>query len=242
MELSTLLGSSLAAPAAMALVNPNLKMTSQKCARTMQSQLQFSRKPPSVAFSVMLNTESSLRNQPDRLQFASVSISSTMYNFSSHDSLKLCVFEKYWGMLGLSFELSATGNPSQSSVSFKDFCVSVYAQEDSAIKIRVNVAGTLTDSTFDKVFTKSVAAAQPLPGFRRMKGDIPKEVALHLIGPSKVKKETIKRIINSTVAEYIQKEGLNASKNLKVQQSYEELEAAFEPGKEFCFDAAVHLQ
>jgi hypothetical protein len=29
---------------------------------------------------------------------------------------------------------------------------------------------------------------------------------------------------------------------MKVQQSYEELEAAFEPGKEFCFDATVHLQ
>ena len=36
-------------------------------------------------------------------------------------------------------------------------------------------------------------------------------------------------------------EKLDASKNLKVLQSYEELEAAFEPGKEFCFDAAVHL-
>lgn len=40
----------------------------------------------------------------------------------------------------------------------------------------------------------------------------------------------------------ILQEGLTASKNLKVQQSYEELEAAFEPGKEFCFDATVHLQ
>ncbi|GJM99242.1 hypothetical protein PR202_ga16327 [Eleusine coracana subsp. coracana] len=71
---------------------------------------------------------------------------------------------------------------------------------------------------------------------------IPKEVALHLIGPSKVKRETIKKIINYTVAEYVQKEGLSASKNLKVQQSYEELEAAFEPGKEFFFDAVIHLQ
>jgi hypothetical protein len=34
---------------------------------------------------------------------------------------------------------------------------------------------------------------------------IPEEVALHLIGPSKVKKETIMTIINSTVAEYVRK-------------------------------------
>uniref|UniRef100_A0A0E0M3E2 Trigger factor ribosome-binding bacterial domain-containing protein n=1 Tax=Oryza punctata TaxID=4537 RepID=A0A0E0M3E2_ORYPU len=71
---------------------------------------------------------------------------------------------------------------------------------------------------------------------------IPKEIALHIIGPSKVKKETIKNIISFTIAEYVQKEGLDASKNLKVLQSYEELEAAFEPGKEFCFDATLRLQ
>uniref|UniRef100_A0A0E0M3E0 peptidylprolyl isomerase n=1 Tax=Oryza punctata TaxID=4537 RepID=A0A0E0M3E0_ORYPU len=133
--------------------------------------------------------------------------------------------------------------------------------------IRVTVAGTMTESFFDKVFSNNVAAAQPLPGFRRMKGDrtgrtcgyvsvfcscihhtlefflqIPKEIALHIIGPSKVKKETIKNIISFTIAEYVQKEGLDASKNLKVLQSYEELEAAFEPGKEFCFDATLRLQ
>uniref|UniRef100_A0A453LBJ2 Uncharacterized protein n=1 Tax=Aegilops tauschii subsp. strangulata TaxID=200361 RepID=A0A453LBJ2_AEGTS len=97
---------------------------------------------------------------------------------------------------------------------------------------------------------------------------VPKEVALHLIGPSKVKKAAIKKIINRAVAEYVEKvtttihglptvdvnwlaiylccngmlqENLDASKNLKVLQSYEELEATFEPGKEFCFDTAVHL-
>ncbi|WVZ65549.1 hypothetical protein U9M48_014894 [Paspalum notatum var. saurae] len=139
-----------------------------------------------------------------------------------------------------------TENLTQSAVSFKDFCVSACTEEDGLIKIQVNVSGTMTDSVFEKVFTKSVAAAQPLPGFRRMKGgktpDIPKEVSLHIIGPSKVKKETIKQIINCTVAEYVQKEGLTASKDLKVEQSYEELEAAFEPGKEFCFGATIHLK
>lgn len=114
------------------------------------------------------------------------------------------------------------------------------------MQLRVTVADTMTESIFEKVFSKNVAAAQPLPGFRRMKGgktrDIPKEIALHLIGPSKVKKETIKNIISLTIAEYVQKEDLDASKNLKVLQTYEELEAAFEPGKEFCFDATFHLQ
>ena len=38
------------------------------------------------------------------------------------------------------------------------------------MQIQVNVSGTMTDSIFEEVFTKKVAAAQPLPGFRRMKG------------------------------------------------------------------------
>ena len=40
------------------------------------------------------------------------------------------------------------------------------------MQLQVNVSGTMTDSIFEKVFTKNVAAAQPLPGFRRMKGGI----------------------------------------------------------------------
>ncbi|XP_010238371.1 uncharacterized protein LOC100832086 isoform X3 [Brachypodium distachyon] len=127
--------------------------------------------------------------------------------------------------------VQCTENPMQAFISFEDFHVSVLTEEDGVIK---------------KVFAKHVAAAQPLPGFRQMKGgktpDVPKEVALHLIGPSKVKKAAIKKIINRAVAEYVEKENLDVLKNLKVLQSYEELEAAFEPGKEFCFDATVHLQ
>ncbi|KAF0914071.1 hypothetical protein E2562_026485 [Oryza meyeriana var. granulata] len=148
--------------------------------------------------------------------------------------------------LYLTVTLSGTENNTESSVSFKDFLVSVRTEEDGMIKTRVTVAGTMTESIFEKVFLKKLVAAQPLPGFRRMKGgktrDIPKDIALHIIGPSKVKKETIKNIIGFTIAEYVQKEGFNASKNLKVLQSYEELEAAFEPGKEFCFNATLYLQ
>nr|CAB3504826.1 unnamed protein product [Digitaria exilis] len=142
------------------------------------------------------------------------------------------------------FELSGTENFRQSSVSFKDFCVSVCPEENNLMKIQVSVSGTMTDSVFEKVFTKKgklqICTNLLITPFVALK--IPKEVALHLIGPSKVKKETITKIINCTVAEYVRKEGLTASKDLKVQQSYEELEAAFEPGKEFCFDATVHLQ
>ena len=40
------------------------------------------------------------------------------------------------------------------------------------MQLHVHVSGIMTNSIFKKVFTKNVAAAQPLPGFRLMKGSI----------------------------------------------------------------------
>lgn len=37
-------------------------------------------------------------------------------------------------------------------------------------------------------------------------------------------------------------EGIKASKDLRVEQSFEDLEDVFEPGEEFRFDAVVQLQ
>ncbi|XP_052168239.1 uncharacterized protein LOC127784871 [Oryza glaberrima] len=204
------------APAAMAmamgLLAKNPKMINHRYASEMQLQHRLS-----PACSVMFNKQCSYR-----------------------------ITRKACSVLGAVSPIQCTETSTESLVSFKDFLVSVQTEEDGLIKLRVTVADTMTESIFEKVFSKNVAAAQPLPGFRRMKGgktrDIPKEIALHLIGPSKVKKETIKNIISLTIAEYVQKEDLDASKNLKVLQTYEELEAAFEPGKEFCFDATFHLQ
>ncbi|XP_073000213.1 uncharacterized protein [Typha latifolia] len=137
-------------------------------------------------------------------------------------------------------------NPDASIPCFNDFTVAANVVEDKEIKIRVDVSGAKTQAIFDDAFSKLVAAAQPIPGFRRVKGgktpDIPKDVLLHIIGPSKVYKQSIKRIINYTVAEYVEKQSVKVGKNLKVEQNYEELEAAFQPGKDFSFDAILQLQ
>lgn len=42
----------------------------------------------------------------------------------------------------------------------------------------VEVSGTITQKVFDSVFEKMVADAQPIPGFRRVKGG---EVLMNLI-------------------------------------------------------------
>ncbi|URE14925.1 Bacterial trigger factor protein (TF) [Musa troglodytarum] len=165
----------------------------------------------------------------------------------------------------ISSDLESLGN---SMAPFEDFTVTVNNSDDREIKIRVDVSGTRTQAIFDDVFSKLVAAAQPIPGFRRVKGEnclqflnnhhttlimpnsfsvilpllIPKDVLLHIIGPSKVHKHSIKKIINATVNEYIEKESFKVTKDLRVKQSYEELESTFQPGNDFGFDAILQLQ
>ncbi|XP_020687397.1 uncharacterized protein LOC110103148 [Dendrobium catenatum] len=134
---------------------------------------------------------------------------------------------------------------SLSTTNFKDFRVSTDVGEQREIKVRVDVSGARTQEIFDDVFSKLVDAAQPIPGFRRVKGgktpDIPKDVLLQIIGVSKVMKETILKVINTTVTEYVSKEGLNVTRELRVEQSYDEIEAAFIPGEEFSFEAVIGL-
>ncbi|XP_010522041.1 PREDICTED: uncharacterized protein LOC104800810 isoform X2 [Tarenaya hassleriana] len=101
------------------------------------------------------------------------------------------------------------------------------------LKIHVEVSGERTREEFDNVFDKMVAAAQPIPGFRRVKGgktpNIPRDILLEILGPSKVYKQVIKKVINSTIADYVEKEGLKVGKDLRIEQSYEDLEETFEP-------------
>ncbi|XP_017236161.1 uncharacterized protein LOC108209651 isoform X3 [Daucus carota subsp. sativus] len=119
-------------------------------------------------------------------------------------------------------------------------------KEGNKLKLSVEVCGAKTQEIFNEVFTKMVAAAQPIPGFRRVKGgktpDIPRDILLEVLGPSKVYKEVIKKVINSAISEYVKKERLIVGKNVRVEQSFDDLEAIFEPGDSFQFDAVVQCQ
>ncbi|KAK1356360.1 Trigger factor [Heracleum sosnowskyi] len=131
------------------------------------------------------------------------------------------------------------------SSEYKEFSVSSQ-KEGNKLKICVEVFGARTQEIFDDVFSKMVAAAQPIPGFRRVKGgktpDIPRDILLEVLGPSKVYKEVIKKVIDSAISEYVKKERLTVGKNVSVEQSFEDLEAIFEPGDSFQFDVIVQCQ
>ncbi|KAK6279524.1 hypothetical protein POUND7_019791 [Theobroma cacao] len=169
----------------------------------------------------------------------------------------------------VSSDLEDVGVSSQ----FEDFTVTTASiNENRELKISVEISGAKTRAIFDDVFDKMVAAAQPIPGFRRIKGEhciyklvihqskasnqykekhqivyiddicIPRDILLEVLGASKVYKQVITKVINSTVAEYVEKESLAVGKDLRVEQSFEDLEEMFEPDEKFRFDAVIKLQ
>ncbi|CAA6660324.1 unnamed protein product [Spirodela intermedia] len=125
------------------------------------------------------------------------------------------------------------------------FTVIARISANGDVKLKIDVSSSKTQVIFDDVLSRLVAAAQPIPGFRRLKGgktpDIPKDILMHLLGPSKVNKQSIQKIINTAVAEYVEKEGLKVTRDLKVDETFEELEAVFKPGEAFAFNATIRL-
>lgn len=149
----------------------------------------------------------------------------------------------------ISSVLSGAKDVEVSSAEFEGFSATTSSNSDEPqkqVKISVEVSGTTTQTIFDKVFDRMVAEAQPIPGFRRVKGgktpNIPKHILLEVLGRSKVLKQVIKKVINSTIAEYVDKKGLKVSKDMRVEQSFEDLESSFEAGQAFSFDAVLQLK
>ncbi|CAF2285815.1 unnamed protein product [Brassica napus] len=149
--------------------------------------------------------------------------------------------------------------PSDVETSSKDESVlitTVDTGNSNEVKVHVEVSGEKTQTVFNTVFEKMVAAAQPIPGFRRVKGGIsygkiiirlgtfiiPREILLEILGYSKVYRQVIKKLINSSIEDYVKQEDLKVGKELSVEQSYEDLEETFEPGESFSFDATIKLQ
>ncbi|GAB4828488.1 hypothetical protein Ancab_039326 [Ancistrocladus abbreviatus] len=85
-----------------------------------------------------------------------------------------------------------------SSLQFEEFSVAtatiVLMIKNFIYQIDVVVNGAKTREIFEEEFSKMVANAQPIPGFRRVKGG--ESFPLEVLGPSKVYKQVIKKVIN----------------------------------------------
>ncbi|KAF5191912.1 bacterial trigger factor [Thalictrum thalictroides] len=196
------------------------------------------------------------------------SFSSPTFTFQLHKTHNFS--SEYHKPYATTCDISPGLEDRDTTATMEGISVASTTMEDGAIKMKINVSGDKSEAIFDSVFSKMVSAAQPIPGFRRVKGvghviwrsnclcfdligvccdehlastgktpNIRRDILIQILGPSKVYKQVIKKIINSTVAEYVEKQKLKVTKDLRVEQSFEELESRFVPGEEFRFDASI---
>lgn len=136
-------------------------------------------------------------------------------------------------------------NTKISPLTIKDAKIVAAPPEDNQLKIRVDIDGQATKRAFDTVLKDLARNAPPVPGFRKAKGGktsiVPLNVIYQLMGPTLVRKFVIEEILKATLNEYVQKEGIKVKNELKTDQTSDELDALFEPGKEFGFDATLDL-
>ncbi|KAF2601540.1 hypothetical protein F2Q70_00028159, partial [Brassica cretica] len=74
--------------------------------------------------------------------------------------------------------------PSDVETSSKDESVlitTVDTGNSNEVKVHVEVSGEKTQTVFNTVFEKMVAAAQPIPGFRRVKGGMRSQILIHFM-------------------------------------------------------------
>lgn len=129
----------------------------------------------------------------------------------------------------------------------KNAKIVVESEEAEKIQVRVDVSEEDTKIIFEKVLTNLEKSAQPIPGFRRKKGgktsEVPREFLPQILGEDLVASSVIREIINSTLADYVEKENLVVKDNkISITQSEDELMESFAPGAEFGFNAILELE
>ncbi|KAG0625296.1 hypothetical protein M758_2G043000 [Ceratodon purpureus] len=138
--------------------------------------------------------------------------------------------------------LASSGNLSL----IKDAKIEAQPPQDLKLKLRVELSGKDTQRAFDTVVRSLAKNAPPVPGFRKAKGGkssiVPTSVLLNMMGVSRVRKFVIEEIVRTVLVEYVEKEGIKAKKSLATDKNADELNAIFEPGQDFGFDATLDLE
>ncbi|KAM1120557.1 hypothetical protein ACFX2I_044615 [Malus domestica] len=142
---------------------------------------------------------------------------------------------------------ASIGDAQGNLITLKTAKIVVESQDDNKIQVRVDLTGDDTQKVFDRVLTNLARTAPPVPGFRRQKGGktskVPKSFLLDILGKERVTKFVIQEIINSTMADYVNKENLTVKENkVRTTQTAEELKLLFTPGNEFGFNATLELE
>lgn len=109
---------------------------------------------------------------------------------------------------------------------------------DSQIGLEIEISGDTSRNTYEKI-VRQLARSSNIPGFR--KGKVPRPILLQRMGTQRIKAAALEEIIQSSLADALKQEDINALGNYTLRSSFDELVQQYEPGETFVFSAAVDV-
>jgi trigger factor len=109
---------------------------------------------------------------------------------------------------------------------------------DSQLGLEIEIPGELSQQVYDQTLSK-LSREVSLPGFR--KGKVPRHILVQRLGSGRIKATAIEDLIQKGLDQAIDKEKIEALGNYQLKSSFDDLIAAFEPGKPLSFAAAVDV-
>ncbi len=109
---------------------------------------------------------------------------------------------------------------------------------DSQISLNIEVSGDASRSTYDKVVQK-LARSSNIPGFR--KGKVPRQILIQRIGTQRIKAAVLEELIQTSLAEAIEQESIEALGNYELRSKFDDLIQQYQPGQPLTFTAVVDV-
>ena len=109
---------------------------------------------------------------------------------------------------------------------------------DSQISLNIEVSGDASRSTYDKVVQK-LARSSNIPGFR--KGKVPRQILIQRIGTQRIKAAVLEELIQTSLAEAIEQESIDALGNYELRSKFDDLIQQYQPGQPLTFMAVVDV-
>jgi trigger factor len=109
---------------------------------------------------------------------------------------------------------------------------------DSQIGLEIEISGDTSRNTYEKVI-RQLTRSSNIPGFR--KGKVPRPILLQRMGTERIKAAALEEIIQTSLADAIKQEEIDALGNYTLRSSFDELVQKYQPGETLVFSAAVDI-
>jgi trigger factor len=108
----------------------------------------------------------------------------------------------------------------------------------SKISLEIEIPAEMSQKTYEKV-VQELSRSVNIPGFR--KGKVPRPILLQRLGQTRIKASALEELVQNSLEQALQQEGIKALGNFQLISSFDELVNQFKPGQPITFSASVDV-